>query len=391
MRQTRLRLTLFYLFFFGFLSLKGQQLFLTDSSTISLLTISPGDALYSTFGHSVIRVKDPTFNLDLNYNYGSFNTEKEDFYLKFLKGQLPYQITSYPFDLETDYYINKEDRGIEEQVLNLSLEQKQKVFDFLVWNIRPENKEYPYKFFYDNCSTRIRDILQKICGKELVFDTSFNGEKSYRDWIHIYSKNNEKHWSDFGMSLAIGLDSDKKTGYSGAMFIPDNLSKAFDKAQLVQNGISLPLVLKKRTIYKSQKPPSSNHFTPVLFFGIIFIISLLLYFFNFKRIFNVWKGAIFTTLTISGLVILFLWFFTDHGVTQKNMNILWAFPFAVPLFYWIKHKQFQYAFVGINIVFLFVWAFLPQRIPFAILPLVLSVCVCLVSNIKNKDERSQSI
>lgn len=184
---------------------------LSPSSRISLLTISPGEELYSTFGHSAIRVWDPALGIDVNYNYGSFDFNAPGFYLKFVRGYLDYMITSHPAYLEFEYW-NRENRKITEQVLNLSLAQRQRVYEFLENNLKPENKNYRYKFFTDNCSTRLRDVLQIAAGDSLVFNQALNADSTYRQWIDKYAHENGKSWADFGMDLAIGADSDKKNG-----------------------------------------------------------------------------------------------------------------------------------------------------------------------------------
>lgn len=199
--------TLLLLFF----SLNGFGQKLSPETQVSLLTISPSGELYSTFGHSAIRISDPAQMIDQNYNYGTFNFNAPGFYMKFLRGYLNYQISSYNSYVEMEYW-NRENRLITEQVLNLSLSQKQKLFDFLQNNLKPENREYRYKFFTDNCSTRLRDVLQIACGDSLIFDHRLNPDSTYRQWVDKYANKNHLEWADFGMDLALGTGSDQKQG-----------------------------------------------------------------------------------------------------------------------------------------------------------------------------------
>src|SRR5690606_20238491 len=141
---------------------------LSNESEISLLTIEPGNELWSFAGHTAIRVTDHSQGIDVNFNYGVFDFRKENFYFKFLRGTLTYEIGAYNFREETPYWI-QEGRLVTQQVLNLDSIQKQKLFDLLLENYRPENREYAYKFFYDNCSTRVRDIFAKTGDDSLKF------------------------------------------------------------------------------------------------------------------------------------------------------------------------------------------------------------------------------
>lgn len=132
-----------------------------DSSRlrISLLTCTPGEELYSTFGHSALRVTDSNAVTDLVYNYGTFNFDDEGFYLKFARGKLLYYVSVELFrDFAANYQY--ENRGITEQVLNLSGEEKIRMRHFLEENLQPQNRYYKYDFFFDNCTTRLREYPQ---------------------------------------------------------------------------------------------------------------------------------------------------------------------------------------------------------------------------------------
>ena len=137
---------------------------LSPTGKISLLTVSPGDELYSAFGHSALWVFDYERGIDRVYNYGTFDFRTEGFYVKFVQGTLPYTLS-----VSSSYNIlegsRQSNRSVTEQELNLSATQKEKLFLFLETNYLPENRQYFYKFFYDNCSTRLRDALKAACGE----------------------------------------------------------------------------------------------------------------------------------------------------------------------------------------------------------------------------------
>ncbi|GAB3508299.1 DUF4105 domain-containing protein [Emticicia fontis] len=355
---------------------------LSPYATVSLLTIAPGDALYSTFGHSGIRIKDPMQALDIVYNYGAFEFRTKGFYLKFLRGTLPYKIS-------VDYYENEiygwsyENRLVGEQVLNLSQQQKQDIYAFLIKNQLPENRFYSYKFFYDNCSSRLRDVLKTVCGDSLTFPNNVHADSSYRQWIDVYARKNNKLWADFGMDLAIGEPSDRITGASGAMFLPDNLRDAFDKAKIKRNGVWQPLVSQKKDlnpevlngVIKEKETITPN----ILFWG-LFVLAGGLTFLQLKKYNSnfLFDKILFTITGIVGWVIVFLWFFTNHGVTEYNLNIIWAYPLLFPIALLIKKDTSRtwlathfMAYGVIQILLLLSWAFLPQEINNSLIPVVL--------------------
>ena len=143
---------------------------LSPSAQASLMTFGPGEDLYSVFGHTGIRIKDLGLGFDRVYGYGQFDFRTDNFYVKFLRGTLPYQIGVNDM-YSILYAYQAENRTIREQTLNLSPAQKQRLFQALETNLLPENREYQYKFYYDNCATRPRDMLVNACGDSLTVPT----------------------------------------------------------------------------------------------------------------------------------------------------------------------------------------------------------------------------
>jgi hypothetical protein len=312
---------------FVLLSLPALAQQLSPQAKVSLLTISPGSELYSTFGHSAIRISDPSSGLDVNYNYGAFDFNAPGFYLKFLRGYLDYMISSHPAYLELDYW-NRENRLITEQELRLSPAQKERIYAYLETNLRPENRTYRYKFFTDNCSTRLRDVLMVGVGDSLKLDTTLNTQLTYRDWIHAYAHTNGKPWADFGMDLAIGAGSDVATGWSDAMFIPDNLMMSMDSAQILTDEGFKSLVVSKRELNQIQPLASSGFaMSPTVLFGLFFV---LVFFLNKAGVGLGFDRWFFGILGFGGWILMLLWFATDHGVTRYNWNILWLSPLLLP-------------------------------------------------------------
>ncbi|MCS6818996.1 MAG: DUF4105 domain-containing protein, partial [Chitinophagales bacterium] len=248
---------------------------LTDSSVISLLTIAPGKELYATFGHSAIRVKDEKQGLDLVFNYGTFDFNQPDFYLNFLRGRLLYMLS---VDYFTDFLemYKYEKRSVAEDILDLSPEEKQRIFEFLVFNARPENKNYRYEFFFDNCATRVRDVFEKELNEKLIYhNQGFDTTKTLRQMLDLYVEH--RPWTKFGFYLILGSPTDVKATPRMQAFLPDYLQKLMRKATVQRDGIEKPLIKKSLTLL--QYPPCTfyNEFlTPKMTMLLLLIIAILL-------------------------------------------------------------------------------------------------------------------
>ncbi|MFM1932263.1 MAG: hypothetical protein RL226_1566 [Bacteroidota bacterium] len=295
---------------------------LSQDATISVLTCEPGDELYSVFGHSAIRVYEPGV-FDVVYNYGTFEFS-DDFYLKFAQGKLNYKLSKSGFpDFNYEYLMTN--RAVTEQVLNLNLEEKQKVVDLLEENYLPENRYYLYDFFFDNCATRIRDILQKALGDRMQFHSSFPADSiSFRQMIQRYLGN--MHWGDFGIDMALGMPCDAKMKVGENMFLPDGIFEEFATATLDGK----PLVEQTNELLLSQEDlkmkPGMNQ--PLLLAIALALIAMLDALFHFtKRTQMVFiPRIIFLLFGIIGILVLLLWVATDHTTTANNLNLIWASP-----------------------------------------------------------------
>jgi len=235
---------------------------LSNEATISLLTCSPGDELYSLFGHSAMRVKDPQKNIDVVFNYGTFSFN-EDFYFNFAMGRLNYSLSVSSMKGFVRSYEN-EQRGIIEQVLNLDSTSKQQVFNYLDWNNEPENREYLYDFFYDNCSSRLRDVLEMSIGTDRIAfaDLQEEDKPSFRQMIDEYLIYHP--WGDFGIDLGLGLPCDKVPSSYEYMFLPNKLMEAFGAATIDGK----PLVMEENTLLETEGLTyTSSLLTQLLYFG----------------------------------------------------------------------------------------------------------------------------
>jgi hypothetical protein len=355
---------------------------LSPSAQISIVTLGPWqEELYSAFGHSAIRVYDPEYSLDAFYNYGAFSFNQPNFYLNFARGHLNYKLDVDPYDPWRDYYISN-NRFVHEQILNLNHQQTQKVFDYLYWNAMPENQYYQYDYFYDNCATRLRDVLKVTLKDAVVFDSAYiTTDYTIRQLTDMYLK--YQPWGDLGIDICLGLPMDKKASPYEYMFLPDYIESSFDHATIRTDSSVAPLVKEKVSVYESvpQDPPHSL-FHPWTVFGTFLVVTILLTWRNVKNhTQSKWFDVIaFGVVGVVGLLLFFLWTSTDHRAAAKNLNILWAMPLHLVFIpFYLKGKKIAITWFKIiavlNVLLLLTWAWLPQQLNVFLIPVVIALAI----------------
>jgi hypothetical protein len=350
---------------------------LSSEAKISLITVGPGDELYSGFGHSAFWVSDPRLGIDRVYNYGTFEFSP-DFYVKFVKGKLDYVLSVSDLEYLVSNY-REEKRTVTEQVLNLSHSQKDALYRFLEINYLPANRYYRYDFFFDNCSSRLRDALSASCKDSLRFNLSHDYHLSFRQLIDQYLQ--DKKFQDLGMDIGLGAPADRKATPYEYMFLPDYLKSAIGNAKIYRRGHWEPLVDRTNVIFEGRpRTNSTSFFSPAFFLWIVFAIVAFLTYRNFKKVSGQFfsDAVLLMLIGLLGIVLVFLWFFTDHNVTVKNWNLLWATPLHLPMAILLMKKKYplllQYYFMIYVIVcalLIVLWKILPEELNIAVLPLLL--------------------
>ncbi|WP_291865776.1 DUF4105 domain-containing protein [Maribacter sp.] len=367
--------------FFSIVNNAQKKIELSPLSKISVLTIGTEEELSSKFGHSAFRIQDPTLGIDVTYNYGMFDFNAPNFYLKFTTGKLPYRLARHSFD-NFMYSYKIENRWVKEQMLNLNLKEKNALLQFLENNLLPENKYYKYDFLFDNCATKIPDVLKKVVGENLK--PSYNhlkNQSSFRELIHISLETNE--WSTFGIDLALGSVIDKKAAPEEYQFLPIYVYHQLEHTSKKDNT---PLVSKTEMILKTKEKEKTNVFilSPFFWFGLFFILVTALTIKDYstnKR--TKWLDfIIFFSTGIAGILILFLWLGTDHNATAWNFNILWAFPFNLYVAFvfrknnlpnWVK--IYLITLLSLILISLFIWAAKIQIFSIIIVFVLLSLVI----------------
>ena len=340
---------------------------------ISLLTADAGEQLYLRFGHSALRVKIDSFGYDAVYNYGTFDFGAPNYYGNFARGRMLYCLSRSSYDDFIAEYMY-ENRRIREQVFALDSAQTMFVLHFLENNYKPENRQYRYHFLLDNCATRIRDLmLQTFDGIKLP---EAQNSPTFRDLIHHCTRAHP--WGRFGIDIALGLPTDQKTEMYEQMFLPDYMFDAF--AKVLHHG--RPVVKETKDIFIPTQPAITppGPITPTVVCCLILALALL--FLYVQKGSKAFDFVLFFVVGLVGLLVTFLWFFTDHTNTVHNLNIIWAIPTHLALAFFLLPKQrsnftriYFLATAIIAMLLIVAWVFLPQKLNPSLIPLVLAVAL----------------
>ena len=334
-----------------------------DSIQISLLTCSPGKEVWAQYGHTAIRYYDKESGEDLAINYGIFSLDQTYFIPRFVLGMTDYRMGVQPMDMFLAQY-SYEGRGVVEQVLNLSAEDKKVIYEALQENMKPENVVYRYNYFFDNCTTRARDMLVNHLHGKVVYPPA-EEDATFRSMIHKW--NNKYEWSQFGEDLLLGVNADRKTTKSEQQFLPENLRSDFDKATYKGK----PLVKETNVLLDAETEVAEPTFplSPLSIALIFAAISLVMMLFSYRRqqVYWAWDLALMLTSGLIG-IIFFIMIFSQHPCVSLNFILLFFNP--LPLFFLyntIKKKKVIWWKIWGVLIILGLFGSLFQEIPLPIL------------------------
>lgn len=365
-----------------------------DSIRISLLTCAPGGEIYSLFGHTGIRYKNLTRGIDVVFNYGMFDFNAPYFSLRFALGKTDYLLGASDCNSFADEY-NRLGRDVWQQDLNLSRTEKERLVGLLEENYRPENRTYRYNIFYDNCATRPRNQIERAIDGTLQYAYNMTGENTgitLRDLLHKYSKGHL--WSRFGMDLCMGSKADKPVSRRQMMFIPFYVRDFFSTARILdKKGQARPLVSSEEKIVVTGKTAAdfqSGGITPMQSALVLFIIVTITTIYGIRKGKTLWgiDLILFFAAGITGSVLAFLALFSQHPAVSPNYLLFVFHPFhllCLPcMLNKVRKKKRSWYMWGnfvLLILFIVLWGLIPQRIDFAILPLVLCLLIRSASNL----------
>ena len=370
----------FVFFFLLCLWLNAQETDPYENTQISILTIGPGYSLNDAFGHNGIRVKT-SFN-DVVYDYGRYPFNDPNFYLNFARGKLIYSQGMSNYRDVIGFYKGQK-RSIQEQVLNLTNVQKRALHVYLIDNSLPENRDYLYDFFYDNCATKIRDVIEEITNNDIVYHPVTSIDNStFRDLIH--ENLNWNSWGSLGIDIALGSVVDIKASAREHMFLPEYVYASFQGATLKSSGEAI--VDQFNTINSDDRNSIKTHFllSPIYILGSIALLILLITYRDHKN--NTrsrWLDVtIFLVTGIAGTSLLLLWLATDHTTTANNYNLLWAFALNLIFVFHISRKKpasWVVKYIKFLIILLILlslhWIVGVQRFAWALMPLLIALLI----------------
>ena len=350
--------------------IKSQDLQFSDSTVISILTCSPGEEVYAKFGHTGIRVFDPTDGKDLVFNYGIFSFNADNFYYKFIKGETDYYLGVHPTSLFLPEY-QERNSDVWEQQLNLTIAEKRNVINALLENYKPENRVYRYNFVFDNCATRPRDKVLSGINGHVQFTRNIES-KTFRDWIGIYV--GESSWLKFGIDLVFGMDADKSVSRYQSMFLPQELMGEFQMAKITEPGKTEKNLVKARNHLVSSVPTVTvtDRFwsTPLFITIVLFILGVLMSVVEFRKkiYFTLFDSLLLFITGFAGVIVFYLMFFSVHPLVHSNLNLLWLNPLnlVAAVVIWIKPWRMGMFFYQLINIFLLLVALLTFTLSFQV-------------------------
>lgn len=345
---------------------------------VYLITCGPGTATYSIYGHTALRIVIPSRNSDLVYNWGVFDFSTPNFAWKFAKGRLEYMlgVESLNSFLQDYFY---EERWVESQKINLQYDEIEIMFRLITENLKPENIKYRYDFFYDDCSTRVRDLIEESLGDKLIYPGESKGKMpTFRQKTGEYQK--PYPWLNLGINLLMGSPGDKKASFRDRMFLPEELQKVFSDTRIARGEESVSLLEKPVRLLDSDPPSHKKLFliSPVFIFSLILLVSILLTgMVRGEKANRITDIVIFFVLSVLAVLMIFFNFFTDHQQMKWNLNIIWLNPFLILclislIFNMNKQLWFRITFF-ITAFYLVFSPFLPQEVNINFIPLILLI------------------
>ncbi|WP_300569518.1 DUF4105 domain-containing protein [Flavobacterium sp.] len=354
----------FFLCLVYFNSSFSQQSPITENTKVSILTVDVADESHTLYGHTALRIQDPTTNIDLIYNYGMFDFRTENFILKFVKGDMQYYAAAYPYaDFEYSYQL--ENRSVYEQVLNISLAEKQTLFEKLSISMYSADRFYTYKFIDRNCTTKVIDIVNEVLQNKPIKNT-LHQKESYREVLYPYAKNH--FYMQLGINIIFGARVDNK---AETLFLPLDLMEVLNNTSY-QNK---PLVSKTTTNFKANRTTSFSFLDSVYSLLIVLLFFVILN----KKTTNIFY---FSVLGLVGLLFSAIGLYSFHRELLWNYNVLLFNPLFLFLVFFIIRNNTKWvkkiswiclAFLGVYTLYMVTKIHL-----LIVLPIVIATSILLL-------------
>ncbi len=303
-----------------------------NDARVSVLTCSPGDEAYSLFGHTALRYASEQRNVDVVFNYGYFDFDSPNFAWRFVLGETDYMVGCVGFRQFLSEYAAR-GSAVVEQVLNLTDEQKEWLFAVLVENCSPENRVYRYNYFYNNCTTKVRDKILEVLGiSDFVYGDTVT-ENCFRNELGRFT--GQHPWYAFGIDLILGPGVDEPASRAALQFIPGNFSNDLDKAFVTGDSGMVPVVAERSVLLEEKKDAAAakSHFTPMNVSLLLLVATFVVMLCELRKKKSYWWYDVLLMLVqgVAGLLILFMVLFSQHPAVDANYLLLLLNPLALAI------------------------------------------------------------
>lgn len=371
------KIFLIFLFSLVNISLVNAQ---NSTTEVYLLTCDPGPESYTMYGHSALRLYDSLSGTDVVYNWGVFDFSTPNFNLKFASGRLNYRLAAYSYNNFLGEY-RPTKRSVYSQRLYIPDEELLKLKILLNENLKPENVYYKYDFFRDNCSTRIRDIIEEVYGDKLVYpEEEGETDVTFRQRIDEFQRG--VLWMDAGIDLLLGSPADEKCDFRESMFLPQYLMENLSQAHIIDGDRRVMLLGPTEMIFDYERPVFDTGLLkqPWFWLSVAFLVIFLFTIFIRNRFLqNAFDLVFWTVLTALALLMIFLNYITDHEAMGQNFNMIWLNP-LIPLAYYgilskYKISWFWRTQIALSVIFMLVIVLISQSINPAFIPVILIIII----------------
>ena len=369
---------------------------------ISVITCSPGDEVYSLYGHTAIRLRDDSCGMDVAVNYGVFDFNTDNFMWKFVLGETDYMCMAVPWDVFIAEY-RQRGSSVKAQVLNLSREETDSLVGFLQWNLKPENRVYRYNYLTDNCTLRVMSCVERSVKGRVVY--SWDSRRlTYRDIVHEYTQ--DSPWAQAGNDILLGCDVDTVLSSRAKCFIPDYYSCALDGA-LIRDMVADTRPMVRRTevllepagrVAEASGGRAGFPVSPEVAGWALFAVLMLTALLEYRTGYMLWPLD-FVLLTLhgaAGAILLFVFLFSEHPTLDSNWQVwvlnplpLIAMPFVVKAAWRRECCMWHYVLGAMTVSFLLFSPWMPQRFSLITIPLALALATRPLSYMihYSRDER----
>ena len=358
---------------------------------VSVITCSPGDEVYSLYGHTAIRLRDEARGLDIAVNYGVFDFNTDHFAWKFVLGETDYMCMAVPWHFFIDEY-RQRGSSVKAQVLNLTEEETDSLVRYLDWNLKPENCIYRYNYLTDNCTLRVMDCVERAIKGRIVY--SWDTDRlTYRDIIHDYT--NGSPWAQVGNDILLGCDVDTILSSRAKCFVPDYYSSALNGA-LIRDLVAdtRPMVRCTEMLLEASVPAGGQQdsfpVSPVIAVWVLFAVLCLIALIEYRTGYMLWPldFVLLTAHGVAGAILLFVFLFSQHPALDTNWQVwllnplpLLAMPFVVRDAWKRQCCIWHYILAAMILSFLVFTPWIPQKYSVITIPLALALVTRPVSYI----------